>query len=62
MSILAERLVIPDGQSAGDLQTIHCLAMLGAELMGGSVAFDAQSVEQAADVLIQLDLAAELVE
>jgi len=36
--------------------------MLSAELVGSSVALDAQSVEQATYILIQLDLAAELVE
>ena len=62
MGVLAEGLVIPDGQGAGDLQPIHGFAMLGAELVSSSIALDAQGMEQAADVLIQLDLTAELIE
>ncbi|MNZ30842.1 hypothetical protein D3C78_481280 [compost metagenome] len=59
---LAERLVIPDGQGAGDLEPVQRLAVLGAEFVGGLVAFDAQGVEQVADVAVELDLAAQTVQ
>ncbi|MNR47346.1 hypothetical protein D3C85_1664380 [compost metagenome] len=62
MGVFTEGLVIPDGQGAGDFEPVHGFAVLGAELVGGFVAFDAQGVKQTDDIAIQLDLAAQLVE
>ena len=59
---LAESLVIPDAEGTGDLEAVEGFAVLGAELVGGLVAFDAQGVEQAADAAVQLDFTTELVE
>src|SRR5690606_11358622 len=54
--------VVPDAEFAGDLQPVQRFPVPGMEFVGGLVAFDAQRVEQADYVAIQLDLAAELVE
>jgi hypothetical protein len=56
---LAEGLVKPDGESAGQLEAVHGLLVLGAELVGGLVAFDTQDVKHLADGLIEADFAAE---
>ncbi|MNN08088.1 hypothetical protein D3C81_1209320 [compost metagenome] len=59
---LAECLVIPDAEGTGNFEAVQRLAMLGAELMGGLVALDAQGVEQAGNAAVELDLPTELIE
>ncbi len=38
----------PDSQGAGDLEPVHGLAVLGAELMGSLVTFDTQGMKELA--------------
>ncbi|MNX87377.1 hypothetical protein D3C86_1193070 [compost metagenome] len=53
--------MVPDGQCTRDFEPVHGFAVLGTKLVCGFITFDTQGVKQTANVLIQLDIAAQFV-